>query len=241
MNAPHAVPLLGERDVHVWTANLAVPAARIASLAELLSPDERLRVARFAAPAPRERFVAARGQLRELLSSYVGLSPTALRFDYSAEGKPSLAVAAAPAGIHFNLSHSDDVVVYAISRVDRVGIDVERVRQFPGMHRIAERFLSTAERQEIATMAPGAFLLAFHCGWTRKEAYLKALGCGLLAPLGDFDVSVSPLCNSALLHIRGDDGDVARWSLTHFAPDDGYVGAVAVEHPAPALSYHEWE
>ena len=63
---------------------------------------------------------------------------------------------------------------------------------------------------------------------------------GLLARLGDFDVSVSPLSDSALLRIRGDDGHVARWTLTHFVPDDGYVRAMAVEHPDPAVSYNEW-
>ena len=148
MIASCAAPRLGERDVHVWTATLALPAARTISLAELLSSDERLRAARFATPELRARFIAARGQLRELLSSYVELSPAAIRFDYSAEGRPSLAAAAARVGVHFNLSHSDDVVVYAIARVERIGIDVERVRQFSGMEPIAARFFSAAERQQ---------------------------------------------------------------------------------------------
>lgn len=223
MNASFAVPPLGERDVHVWTATLALPAPRTASLAELLSSDERQRGARFATHVLRERFIAARGQLRELLSSYVGLSPAAIRFDYGAEGRPSLSGAAARAGVHFNLSHSGDVVVYAISRAERIGIDVERVKQFPGMQPIAERFFSPAERQQLATVPPDALPLAFYRCWTRKEAYLKAMGLGLAAPPGDVDVSVSP-----------------RWSLVHFAPDAGFVGAVAVERPAPAVSYREW-
>ena len=66
------------------------------------------------------------------------------------------------------------------------------------------------------------------------------MGLGLTAPLGDFDVSVTPNCTQALLCIRGDDTDVTHWSLTHFAPDAGYVGAVAVEHPAPAVTYRGW-
>ena len=223
MRASFAAPSLGEGDVHIWTATLALPAARIASLAETLSSDERQRAARFATQGLRERFIAARGQLRELLSSYVGVSPAAIRFDYGAEGRPSLAAPAARVGVHFNLSHSDDVAVYAVSRVKRIGIDVERVKHFPGMQPIAERFFSPAERQQLATMSPDALPLGFYCCWTRKEAYLKAMGSGLAAPLGDFDASVSP-----------------RWSLVHFAPDAGYVGAVAVERPAPAVTYREW-
>lgn len=240
MIASRVAPRLGERDVHVWTSALALPAERTMRLAELLSSDERLRAERFATVALRARFIAARGQLRELLSCYVDLPPATIRFDYSAEGRPSLAATAARVGVHFNLSHSNDVVVYAVSRVERIGIDVERVRQFSGMEPIAERFFTAAEREQIAATPPEAFPLAFHCCWTRKEAYLKAIGLGLTAPLGDFDVSVAPRCTRPLLRIRGDDADVTRWSLMHFAPGTGYVGAVAVEHPAPAIIYQDW-
>lgn len=219
-------PALTGDDVHIWRIQLDTDAFRAMSWEDLLSVDERERARRFHFSRDRTRFSTARGLLRLVLSAYLQADPHTLCFCYSPMGKPSLDGPHASSHVKFNVSHSEDVAVFAISRDREIGVDVERVRFDVDLDSIAERFFSVAEQQSFmgipASDKPKAF---FNC-WTRKEAFVKAKGVGLSLPLDQFDVSLLPGQPARLLATRPDPGEANRWSL--MAPDVGAGYAVAI-------------
>jgi 4'-phosphopantetheinyl transferase len=191
--------MLEKADVAV--VSLDVDAA---PLRALLSPDERERAARFVFHEHRRRFIVARARLRQLLGARLGVGAETIAFRYAPAGKPALA--AGHRDLRFNLAHCGDVAVYAFADGCEVGVDVERERAIEDAEAIAERVFSPAERD--ACRARG-FL---YC-WTRKEAFVKALGSGLSCPLTELDLSAAP----------------QGWSVRSFVPHPGLIGAVAVQ------------
>lgn len=129
-------------EIHVWHADLARSDEERVRWEANLSPDEKERADRFHFVKDRNRFVVARGLLRELLGRYLRQAPASLEFSYGEYGKPSLSGENASSGLCFNLSHSSDLAVYAVARERNLGIDVERIRPEAASDRIAERFFS---------------------------------------------------------------------------------------------------
>ena len=220
---------LGPDEVHVWRASLRPAAAALARLEAHLSPDERARAARFRFPRHRDAFVAGRGAQREILARYTGLPPAALAYRATEHGKLSLDGPAAAAGIRFNVSNSGGLALYAVTRGREVGVDLEELREMPDGMEIARRFFSAPENQVFAALPAEARDGAFFACWTRKEAYIKAVGEGLSMPLDRFDVAFAPGEPPRLLATRGDEAEASRWTLLELHPGEGYVGALAVE------------
>lgn len=227
--------------VHVWRASLDVAPSSLEALATTLSPDESARAARFARPMDRDRYVAARGILRDVLGRYMGRPAAAVRIRYGPHGKPELERESDAPRLQFNLSHAAGLALFAVADSRRVGVDVERVDPALAKERIPEQFFSprevTALRALPAALQPEAF---FTC-WTRKEAYVKARGAGLSLRLDQFDVALAPGEPAALLRTDDDPLEAARWSLWALTPGPGYVGALAVEGSGASLELREWE
>ncbi len=241
--------VLSEDEVHVWRADLNLSASRIEQLAQILSPDEQQRAQRFYFERDRKRFIAGRGILRAMLSRYLDLDPTLLQFSYSSRGKPALANTDTERTLCFNLSHSNELALYAVRRVSvndagkgstqeslkescNLGIDLEHLRPMPDAEQLAKRFFSPREYAAISSLPPEQKQEAFFKGWTCKEAYLKAIGYGL-AGLEQVEVSLTPGEPAALLSIQGDSKAASRWSLQQLIPAPGYMAALAVEG-------HDW-
>jgi 4'-phosphopantetheinyl transferase len=235
-----AVAPIAAGEVHVWAAALDVARERQVHLASMLAPDERERASRFRRADLTRRWVAGRGVLRELLAAYLGIEPRRVAFAYDAFGKPSLADAMRSPWLRFNVSHSSGCALYACAAGVPIGVDVEALVEFADMTAVAERFFSPAERAQLAGVRPEQATPAFYACWTRKEAYLKARGVGLLAPLDGFDVSIAAGERAAVLRVDGDPEAPARWALGDLRPAAGYVGAVAVEVPAPRVRCWTW-
>jgi 4'-phosphopantetheinyl transferase len=225
--------------VHVWAAALDVRDDRQRCLAATLTPEERRRAARFRFPELRHRWTAGRGLLREILGHYLAVEPAAVRFGRNAHGKPMLA-GEAQRPIAFNLARSGGLGLYALSSSRAVGVDLEQVREFPEMRAMAGNTFSPGERAALGAVSPEDYLPAFYRCWTRKEAYLKARGTGLLAPLDSFDVEVLPDRPAALLRVSGDATAPGEWTLLHLEPASGYVGALAVEAPPDQVTPRAW-
>src|SRR5438552_7969902 len=165
---------LGVHEVHVWHAELTnVQDAR--NLEPLLSPDENERAARFRFPEHRRRFVIARGFLRQLLAAYVDLQPLDVEFTYSEAGKPALS-AIHESNLSFNVSHSGEIAVFSFAIGREVGVDVEYIRYDVDVEAIPRRFFSRMEQQILATLQGQQKFEGFFNCWTRKEAYVKAVG-----------------------------------------------------------------
>jgi 4'-phosphopantetheinyl transferase len=193
----------------VWRLRLDVPESRLAGLEALLAPDEQARASRYATEALRRRFIARRGQTREILASTLGCDAAALAFATSERGRPY--VTPLPKSIDFNLSDSGDLALLAVvpASIGPVGIDVERVRPVLEPHAIAARWFSESMRRLYRTAASEERPRVFFAAWTRTEAAAKALGVGIVA--------------------EGDSADSVRCAAEgafHFEPAPGHVAAI---------------
>jgi 4'-phosphopantetheinyl transferase len=192
-------------------------------LAALLSDDERDRASRFVFDHLRRAYVAARGALRVQLGRYLHTDPASIVFAYGANGKPRLA----SGGLHFNLSHSAGIAVYAFTWGCEVGVDVERTRAIEDSADIARRFFCQEEALELERLGPEARDVGFFQCWTRKEAYIKALGEGLAAPLDSFRVTLTPGVPAQFVDIGGRQEETARWNLHDLRLAPGFAAALA--------------
>jgi len=220
--------LLDPQAVHVWAVPLDLPPEGIASLATVLSTNELERAEKFRFPHLRSRYVAARGSLRVLLGRYLQLDPAALEFSYSSRGKPTLKGQGAES-LHFNLAHSHELALIAITRAAPVGVDVERIRPMRDADRIADRFFSTREAEAFRKVPAAEQDAAFFSLWTRKEAWLKATGDGISESLSKFEVTFLNDDEPRVVAIAGDSAAGAAWSLSALDPAGGFVGALALQ------------
>lgn len=227
--APKRLPAF--KEVHLWSVDLRPSPERVAKYRRLLSPDELGRAERFHFERHRRRFVVRRGALRRLLGAYLDREPRSLTFGEGEKGKPFVDEGGVPAegALHFNLTDSKDLALYAFTCGAELGIDVEILRPMPDGQNIAEHFFSLEEQEALrAVPAPSKDLAFFNC-WTRKEAYIKAIGEGLSEPLDRFSVTLRPEDPARFVHLGGDPRRAAYWSLYHLVPESGAVGALAFE------------
>jgi 4'-phosphopantetheinyl transferase len=231
--ADHKLPApLGPREAQVWLLDLDLPPERAAAAAALLSADEQERAGHFLVPEPKRRYIAARGQLRQVLGACTGASPAALVFSYAAHGKPRLAEPSQ--GVEFNLAHSHELGVLAVTRQAPIGVDVEFASRRVDLRTIAERFFAPAEAAQLASLPEAEQLAAFLRCWTRKEAVLKARGDGLSLPLDRFVVSLLPGEPPRVVWLAPELRP-AEWTLFNVAAPPGYVAAGAITGALPQL------
>jgi 4'-phosphopantetheinyl transferase len=205
-------------EVEIHCFSLDVGAARVRELKSSLTSEERDRAARFRFERDRDRFIACRGRLRELL----GVRPDE-EFVYGRFGKPRLE----GSEVRFNVSHAHGMGMIAIARAREVGCDIERVDPAFADDKIPERFFSPYEVNALRALPEGEQCRAFFRCWTRKEAFIKACGMGLQLALDSFDVTLGPDEPAAFL--RGAEG----WSLHSVDTPAGFIAAmVLADQPA---------
>ena len=220
---PPASLTLAPGEVHVWRLALDQPESVVAGFRATLEADEIERAGRFHFEKHRRHFVVGRGGLRYVLSRYLDVKPEEFRFSYGAFGKPALDQ------LRFNMSHSHDLALFAVAADRELGVDVERIRADFASEDIARRFFSRVEVAAFNALDKEQQVAAFFRCWTRKEAYIKAIGRGLSEPLDAFDVTLTPGEAAALL--RAERGDASRWALFDIDAGGGYAAALAVESP----------
>ena len=225
LTAPLEIP---RDEVHLWQVELTAVRCGEPRWREIISQDEQRRADRFRFAIDRQTFTAARALLRILLGAYAGLAPQAVSFSYAEQGKPSLNVRPQNERVEFNLSHSGEIALLAFARGRAVGVDIERIRENLDPEKIARRFFSRHEQNELSALPPSQRYAGFFRCWTRKEAYIKARGAGLSLPLDQFAVSLKPGDQDALLDAGAPDTDITTWRLGELAVTDGYVAALCV-------------
>ena len=210
--------------VHVWTADLdqsTLPG-------NVLDADESTRARRFHFEHDRRHIAAARSILRVLLGEYVGVRANEIRFGYGERGKPF--VQAPSTRVRFNLSHSHGRAMFALALGRDVGIDLEAgTRLKDDLTRLARRVFSAREQAELAAVPAGNRRAAFLDGWTRKEAYLKATGLGIVDGLQSIEVTLGPGRPCALLAAPAG----LEWSLHDLRTDQTFAAALVVEGVEP--------
>jgi 4'-phosphopantetheinyl transferase len=219
---------LPEDEVHVWHVPFdEPPEERTVKLVSLLSPRERERAARFYRRREQNRFLVSRATLRRILGHYQDVAPSSLRIALNAHGKPELDGSEM---LSFNLSHSGNLALIAVTRNRALGVDVEQLRTGVDVERLAARFFSPAEARQLASLAgPEEQVEAFFRCWTRKEAYIKGQGVGLSLGLQSFDVTLAPGQSARIVATRPDAAEAGDWQLRDLQPAPGYAAALAVK------------
>src|SRR6202049_2170412 len=230
-------PSLDGSQIQVWAVQLEASEHRFSQCVSWLSSDETARAARFHFEEHRRAFILGRGVLRTLLGGLLEMPPGQIQFSYGPKGKPAL-----QDPIHarrFNTSNCGNLAVYAFTQGCDIGVDVEQVRPIPEMDQIAARFFAPDETSELMALPepdrPQAF---FNC-WTRKEAYIKAVGDGLSVPLDSFRVTLGPGVPAEMLCLGGSIEAAKTWTMRHFDPAPGFVGAIAYPGCAREILFNQ--
>jgi 4'-phosphopantetheinyl transferase len=216
--APDSQARAGE--VHVWRA--AVPPLITPALEATLSEPELRYARRMASDSSMRQFAAAQAVLRTVLSRYLAEPPAQIEFRRGEHGKPFLATRY-ESDIQFNLTHSHDMAVAAITSGSEIGVDLEKVRPRPKAERLAARYYAPQERAALDDSPEDRRERLFLRLWTRKESHLKATGTGLSVTLRDIDTLAS---------------DNAWW-YHEFAPASDYVATLAGTGDRPGFSYFD--
>lgn len=195
---------------------------------KFLSAEEHERARRFHFDRDRNRFTGCRSWLRMVLGEYLGLDPATVRFEYGQQGKPSVARDQNAIRLQFNLAHSGDFGLLAVAIGRRVGVDLEQIDRLRDQIQIAERYFSPREAQDLRALPVALQREGFAACWTRKEAFIKALGLGLSLPLSAFSVAVNPHELPTLHELPADQQDMGWWVQDLPAPD-GYRAALVTE------------
>ncbi len=230
---------LAENELHVWHARLSELTDELPRLSSLLCPEERARAERFCFDRDRIPFILSRAILRSLLAQYCHTPAAEIAFGYGPRGKPGIAPCGG-AQIEFNVSHTLDMAVYAITRGRPLGIDVEYVREVKDADGIVARQFAAEEVAAYRALPAAAKQRGFFYLWTRKEAYIKALGEGLGHPLDNFAVSLEPGTAARILRIGSSRELPSGWTLLDLTLGPSYVAAVALRGVGLEISCQAW-
>lgn len=224
---PSGTPVPAPGEFELRLVSLTVSDSELARLRGYLSDGELQRGNRLLDETRRRLFFAGRGLLREMLAGYLREEPSRVELVEGEFGKPCLG--GHWQTIEFNVSHAGNYLLAIFTSGNRVGVDLELVRQDIPFVGIAERYFSRRERDELFSLPPEQQLAAFYRCWTRKEAYLKATGSGFSRPSTEFDVSLLPGEPAALIEHRGKPGKTGKWRMADIEVPEGYCAALTVE------------
>ncbi|BBM82484.1 4'-phosphopantetheinyl transferase family protein [Candidatus Uabimicrobium amorphum] len=208
---------LQKDDTHVWYISLQASTHDLSYFSQLLNEEEKKRAAKFHFEKHRIHFTVARAVMRILLGKYLNKEAREVQFYYQERGKPYVQEL-----IHFNISHSGDRALFAVNKNYELGVDIEFMRDNVSCEQIATRYFSQTEIIELAKTTNKK--LAFFRGWSRKEAYIKAIGDGLTMPLASFYVPLMATENLSIHH-----NDPRTWGLWNLEVGENYTGAIVVQ------------
>ncbi|MGY8769763.1 MAG: 4'-phosphopantetheinyl transferase family protein [Pirellulales bacterium] len=220
--------LIENDQLHLWRIGLDLPADIVDGLYKLLNEEEQERVAGFLVDQQASRFTVCRAAVRQILSSYLGCDPQKIEFEKGEFGKPHLKGTQKELPLKFNITHSADLGVLAITKKCEVGVDVERIRTIRGLSRMVERCLVRAEQDDVMnsdTNHRGREFLRF---WTHKEAYLKTYGVGIRHPMDKVTIDLAAPPSQRVVNHCDVFPEEPKAYISEVWPGDEYVGAVAV-------------
>ncbi|MEA5452793.1 4'-phosphopantetheinyl transferase superfamily protein [Leptolyngbya sp. CCNP1308] len=237
--APQQVALAAN-EVHLWRASLEVEDTTIHQLYPLLNSAEQDRAGRFRFERDRRRFIVARANLRKILSCYLNRNAQDICFVYGPHGKPALGFEQNEGNIKFNLSHAKGWAIYAIIQHHEIGVDIEAMQPKLSWQNLVERFFSEDEKALIQQTPKSIQRQLFFQAWTRKEAVLKAIGCGLSLSPECIEVALAAAPSTYLAQASWGAKGNYDLSLYDIKLASNYVGALAIEHNQLGMQFRHY-
>jgi 4'-phosphopantetheinyl transferase len=247
-----AVPMLSLSRVYIWRVSLnrsaAYSRAHLASWRAMLSAEELCKSEKFSSEKLCHDYIASHAALRFALGHCLGISPLSVQYanDPASKNEGGSASAATtkprlllvgergnhPTNLHFNLSHTRAAALIGVALGRELGVDIEWHRPLGDLHDMAQNVMSKLELERWLAMPSAEQTRGFYNVWTRKEAYLKAIGLGLYRSLHDVTVPVSaspiePQSGEAFL--VKDDCAGGNWTLRDIPVSEGYSASVCRE------------
>jgi len=228
---------INEDSVHLWLSDLELSSTQHENIWSILDNSERDRALRFHFLEHRERFVAGRGQLRLLLSLYIGQQPEKIGFEQGKYGKPRLAGTEPGQGLVFNVSHSSNKALFAFGTNQQLGVDLEFWRRLSNMEVMVDRCFSVKEKSDWLCAENTRRQSLFFLFWTAKEAMIKAEGRGLSLGVQRCQLSHNPRLRYTSLPACC--GDPVDWKLCQIDCGERFSGALAVKSKWCKVIYRE--
>lgn len=228
-------------EVHVWRANLDLSKNQLQKYKIVLSADERLKFESYRFNNDQNKYIASRGILRHILSLYLDDDPKNIVFTYNQYGKPFLKYNHNPKPLFFSVSHSGNIALYAITRNQKVGIDIQQFHKNIDCDLVGSKCYSDLEKKIKNSLPKQHKDHFFYTCWVRKEAFIKAKGTGLSEPLNGFSVLVDqkfpPRRISKTLRMN----EINFWTIIDLFPEDKYYAAIAIEGIQTNLQYYQYK
>lgn len=221
-SAPSSEAFEKDNTVHLWLLNYKTCHDFLNNILPELSSGELERANKFYFEEDRNRYLITRSILKKILSRMLNTVPGQLRFEFNAYGKPFLK---SDPGLFFNVSHSGNFGLIAITSIADIGVDVEKYRHKMTGDDVAKRFFSSKEISDYLNLNVKERQQGFFNCWTRKEAFIKAVGMGLSLPLNSFDVSLKPGSKAQITAIRKPPDDPEKWTMESIYVDEEYAAA----------------
>jgi len=197
--APTTDLTLSAEHLDIWRVQLDLPDEQVNNLAAKLNDEEQLRADKFLLKRKAREFIVSRTALKTILACVLQRTPNELMFKAGVNGKPYLVNNNLPVPLHFNLAHSDELALIAVTTSGQIGIDIEKIRTDIDHDNLSRRFFSAREYAALQQINDQDRLSAFFATWTRKEAVVKATGSGIATSLKQFDVTVDPVQTPQIL------------------------------------------
>ena len=223
--------------VHIWLADLNQSDACAAWLEQTLGSNERERANRFRFPHLRRNYVIRQGILRNLLGRYTGTDAAAINFSLGPAGKPALT---ANPKLQFNMSQSQHLALYGFTLEHEIGVDIEFERPLDDLEVVARYYFAEEEITSLFSLPPDQHITAFIKCWSRKEAFIKAVGQGLRYPLNAFAVTLAPDVPARLLRVDAQPEAVNQWRYATFDMPGEFAAAAIVTHPHWQVAQWQW-
>lgn len=221
--------------IHIWSAHLDQPEYISQKYFSVLSLRERDQAEKYKIKELRDRYILSKGILRQLLADYLTCETQEIKFEFNDYGKPDVAVSSTVADIRFNLSHSNNLAVFAFVKNRRIGIDVEQVQEIPDMEGVVNLCFSEFEKEWFYKISPAERKNIFYKIWTTKEAYMKAIGKGFSFSPVKINLELNSKNETIFKEIIED--HLKRWKLFSFRPKPDFISSIVVENNDYAIEH----
>lgn len=223
---------ISRNEIHVWCAfcDSVVDEQLLSRYLQVLSKEESLQYKRFLREKDQKQYLLTRALLRSVLSLYHSdLRPADWLFKRNSYGKPFIDNTLHKNDLSFNLSHTDNLVVLAVTLNHNIGIDAEHLLKTTNFLNTAKKVFTHHEYEQLQSLPPSERMRRFMDIWTLKEAYVKARGIGLSIPLHRFGYTISQTGNISILFSKDMDDTPAAWEFWQISPSDHHLISMAAD------------